>query len=109
MKYFFGLLVSLGLIVLEFILVLRGFSGDGTTKSKTALADYSGTDAVVQMTVDGPVIYDQDHRAYRITVGRSQVTVEALRGYQYETIESKIFGNNQEAYTNFLRALDIAG
>ncbi len=109
MKYFLGFLVSIGLIVLVVILVLRGFSSGDATKNQTALGDYASTDAVVQMTVDGPIVSDQDHRAYRITVGRSQVTVEALKGYQYETIENKFFTSNQEAYNNFLRALDIAG
>lgn len=111
MKYFLGFLVSIGLIVLVVVLVVRGFSGDNSSKDKnqTVLSDYAGTDAVVQMTIDGPIVADQDHRAYRITVGRSQVTVEALKGYQYENIENKFFTNNQEAYNNFLRALDLAG
>lgn len=109
MKYFFGFLVSIGLIILVVVMVLRGFSGDGPIKNKTSLGDYATTDAVVQMTVDGPIIAEADHRAYRITVGNSQVTVEALKGYQYETIENKFFTSNQEAYSNFLRAIDNAG
>lgn len=109
MRYFTGFLISIGLVILVVILVIRGLSGDGTSKNQTALTDYANTDAVVQMTVDGPVIAEQDHRAFRITVGRTQVTVEALKGYQYETIENKFYSNNEESYRSFLRAIDGAG
>lgn len=109
MRYFIGFLVSIGLIVLVVFLVLRGIGGGGTAKSTTPLSDYAGTDSVVQMLVDGPIIADENHRAYRITVGRTLVTVESLKGYQYQLIETKAYTNNQIAYTNFLRALDISG
>jgi len=109
MRYVLGFLVSIGLVVLVVVLVIRGISGGGETKNQTPLSDYASTDAVMQLVVDGPIIADQDHRAFRITVGNSQVTVEALKGYQFETIESKAFTNNQESYTNFLRAIDAAG
>lgn len=109
MKYFFGFLVSLGLIILVFILVLRGFSGGPGETDKDPLADYSTSDTLVRLTVDGRIISDQEHRAYQITIGRSEVRLEALRGYEYETIMTKTYENNQESYYSFLRALDIAG
>jgi hypothetical protein len=109
MRYFFGFLASLALIVLVFVLVLRGFSGDSTTKDRTPLSEYANTDALVRLTVDGRIVSEQEHRAYQITVGRSEVRVETLKGYEYETLETRTYENNQESFNNFLRALDLAG
>lgn len=109
MKYFFGFLIGIGMIVLVVMLVIRGFSGDGGKTSTTPLSDYANTDVVVRMTVDGRIIAEQQHQAYRITIGRTQTSVETLKGYQYETIENRTFDNNSESYNNLLRALDIAG
>lgn len=108
MRYLFGFLASLGLIILVFVLVLRGFSGDPKT-TQNPLTDYANTDALVRLTVDGRIVSEQEHRAYQITVGRSEVRLETLKGYEYETIETRTYNNNQESFYNFLSALDLAG
>ncbi len=109
MRYFLGFLVSIGLIVLVFILVLRGFGGKSTQQNQTPLTDYANTDTVVRMTVDGKVVGDQQHQAYRITVSRDQITLETLQGYQYNAIDTKTYENNEQGYANFLRAIDLDG
>lgn len=109
MKYFLGLIACIGLIVLVFVLVLRGFSGKGEPKDQVKLADYANTASSMEMTIDGPIVAEQDHIAYRIAVNRDETRIDTLKGYEYVTVESKTFTNNQESYQNFLRALDIAG
>ena len=109
MRYFFGFLASLGLIILVFILVLRGFSGNSTSQDRTPLSEYANTDALVRLTVDGRIVSEQEHRAYQVTIGRSEVRLETLKGYEYETLETRTYENNQESFNNFLRALDLAG
>jgi hypothetical protein len=109
MRYFLGFLASIGLIILVFVLVLRGFGGDSEKTLQNPLTDYSSTDAIVRMTVDGPIIAEQQHQAYRISVGRSETRIETLQGYEYETIESKTYDNNQQAFFNFLRAIELDG
>jgi len=109
MKYFFGFLASLGLIILVFVLVLRGFGGNSEEASKSPLTDFASSDAVVRLTVDGRIVSEQEHRAYQITIGRSEVRLETLKGYEYETVTTKTYENNQEGFYNFLRALSIAG
>jgi hypothetical protein len=109
MRYFIGLLASIGLIILVFVLVLRGFSGGPEVENKDPLSNYASSDAIVRLTVDGRIVSDLEHRAYQITVGRSEVRLETLKGYEYEIIQTKTYENNQESYHNFLRALDIAG
>lgn len=109
MKYFLGFLASIGLIILVFVLILRGFSGGDEGKRPAPLSNYASTDAIVRLTVDGPIVSEQEHQAYRITVGRSESRVEVLQGYQYDLLNQQSFPNNQESFTQFLKALDFAG
>lgn len=110
MKYFLGFLAAVGLIILVCILVFRGLgNGNDGASQRDPLSDYANSDAIVRLTVDGPIVAEQQHNAYRITVGRSETRIETLKGYEYEIIETKTYENNQQSYTNFLRALDLAG
>jgi hypothetical protein len=109
MKYLLGLLASVALIVLVLVLVFRSFSAGPTLVTSEPLTDYAATNALVTLTVDGPVVSEQKHVAYRISVGRSEVRIEALKGYTYEITDTRTFTNNQESFYTFLRALDLAG
>lgn len=108
MKYFIGLLISVGLVILVFILALRSFGGRGQD-NEISLMDYANTNAVVSITVDGEINANQLHNAYEISVGRSDARMEVYQGYQRELLRSQNYQNNDEAFANFLRALDLAG
>jgi len=108
MRYFIGFLTIVALVVAVFIIVLRGFSGTSNKpKTQTNLIDYANTQTVVRYTVDGPVNADQIHQGYRITVGRDANTMEIIKGYQNNVIKAQTYDNNTEAYSNFLRALQL--
>ncbi len=109
MKYFLGFLLTIALVVGVFILVIRGFTADRTPKDLLILADSANTDMSVIVTADGRINADQDHVGYRIGVDRTQATLETYKGYQNQITSTKSYANNTEAYTSFLRALDIAG
>ena len=112
MKYLFGVIVCIVLVVAVFLLVLRGLTGgnkESQITQQVKLADYSNTETVVRFTVDGPVVADQEHRAYRITVGRSQVSLDTYKTYDYDLIDQRTYPNTQSAYDSFLRAIDTAG
>jgi hypothetical protein len=111
MKYFFGFLASIGLIILTIVLIVRGFSGgnDKKVNAPAPLLDYANTSVEMQYTLDGPVNADQEHKAVRITVGQDESTIEILSGYNDDVVNAKTYSNNQAAYSEFLRALDIAG
>jgi hypothetical protein len=108
MKFIIGFLVTIGLIILAFILIFRG-NGGGPAVTTPDITRYSNTNVVMQLTIDGPVNADQTHRMTRITVGQSQVTITTLQGYQNTVIKSKSYDNNSTAYTVFLHALQIQG
>lgn len=109
MKYFLGFLATVGLIVLVFVLVIRGFSGGQEPADRLVLADHANSSMGVQLTVDGPVTADQTHVGYRITVDRHLAKIETYKGYQNSITNTKSYANNNTAYASFLRALDLAG
>ena len=110
MRYFIGFLVSVGLIVLVVVLIIRGLSGGKETKTAQApLSDYASTSSIVQLTVAGPIVGDSQFQSYKITVGRDQAGIITRQGYESNIIDQRTYSNNQEGYTNFLRALDVAG
>jgi hypothetical protein len=108
MKFIIGFLVTIGLIILAFILIFRS-SGGKPTVTATDITRYASTNVVMQFTIDGPVNADQTHRMTRITVGQNQVVMTTLQGYQNTVVQSKTYQNNTPAYTNFLHALQIQG
>jgi hypothetical protein len=109
MRYFLGFLAAVGLIVLVFVLVLRGLGGGGKSNVQTVLTDYTSTDTVMRLTIDGPVKADQNHHMVRITVGRNENMVETIQGYQDTVLTTNTYPNNEEAYGVFLRALHLQG
>jgi len=109
MRYFLGFLAVIALIVLVFILVLRGLSGPRQSNVQTLLTDYSETETVMQLTIDGAVKSDQEHRAVRITIGRDQNMIETIQGYQGHVLKSQTYPNNEDSYYVFLRAIQLLG
>jgi hypothetical protein len=107
MRYFLGFLAVIVLVVAVFILVLRGFGGKNEKAPEINLLDYATTQTVVKMTVDGPVIADQNHDGYSITIGRDANTIEVVKGYQGTVVDRRTYSNNTEAYAVFLRALQM--
>ena len=110
MKYFLGFLASIALIVLVVFLIIRGFSGGGSTaKELKPLTDYANTQTEVSMLVDGPINANQTHNAYKITVGRNAATIETFQGYEQTVVDTRSYDNNIDSYRSFLAALDLAG
>ncbi len=108
MKYFAGFLIAVGMLILVFILIIRGFSGrDAPKVPQITLSDYSNTSTVVRLTIDGPLVADQNHKGLRITIGRDQNTLQTYQGYQNAITSEKSFPNNQNAYDTFLRSLQL--
>ena len=106
-----AVLIGLGLIVLVFVLVARGFSNAGQTSTAPSysLGSYADTDATAQLTIDGPVNNDVDHRSFRLTIGKDSSTFELIQGYQGTVIRSNTYPNNSSAYAVFLKSLDRLG
>lgn len=108
MRRILAVLIGIGVIVLLFVLIVRGFSGGNnqTPIRQTPLVDFAGTDAVAQLYIDGPVVLDQDHRAVKILVSRDQTEIDIIQGYEGTVIDQQVYPNNESAFANFLQALN---
>lgn len=109
MRYVFGFLAAVGLIVVVFVLVVRGFGGGKHSAVQTDLLDYSKTQTIMRMIIEGPVNVDQNHRVAQVDVGRSGNTINLFQGYQGHVTQTKNYESNEEAYATFLRALQLQG
>lgn len=107
MRYLLGLLGVVGLIIVVVVLIVRGLSGEDIAKDTKPLTDYSHTNAVMQLTIDGPIEAESTHQAVRISVGQYQAKAEILNGYPGTVTDTLAYPNNAEAYGVFLRALDL--
>lgn len=109
MRYLLGLLGVVGLIIVVVILIVRGLTGDDGAKAAKPLTDYAATNAVMRLTIEGPVNADKVHQSVRITVGQTESRTEILQGYNYDVTNTLSYPNNKESYGVFLRALDLLG
>lgn len=73
----------------------------------TALHDTSGL-ASVEMVVRGPIVANEDFRSYRVVISPSGRTLTTYKGYVGQIDSSKTYDNNQQAYEQFVYALDKA-
>ncbi|HVV66789.1 MAG TPA: hypothetical protein VHB72_01805 [Candidatus Saccharimonadales bacterium] len=111
MRYFIGFLVTIGLLIILVVLLFSGGGGPNSKKPKTtkALTDYASSNAVVRMTIDGPINADTNHTAVRVTVGKDDATYQQIQGYQGTVVNTQSYANNENAYSNLLYALGHAG
>lgn len=114
MRYVLGVFGILILMILAVVLIARRGPNETATTVQTgnkqvSLADYEDKPAMAILTVRGEVTGDEQRRGIRITVSAQERDLEILKGYN-ETVESRqSFPNNNNAYANFLSALDAAG
>lgn len=108
MKYVFAFLAAVGLIIVVFILIVRGLGG-GRPDVQTELVDYAKTQTVMKMTVSGKVNADQEHSSVNVVIGRSSNKIELIEGYEGRVVQTKTYESNENAYATFLRALDLQG
>lgn len=111
MKYIFGFVAVILIVLITLVLIWRGLMGGGGAPAEepAPLTDYAFTTTAMRLTIDGEINADEEHSAVRITLSRSENRVEILEGYDYAMTDSRSYASNQEAYGNYLRALDLMG
>jgi len=111
-RFIVFVLVCICLIWLVIFLLTRSLSRSKTeapTSPKTDIIQYANTGVVAEMAMDGPIIADDDHEAVRITVGRDQTHIRAVKGYNGQVVRERSFPNTAQSYQVFLKSLDGAG
>jgi hypothetical protein len=64
--------------------------------------------AGVRMTIRGPIVGNEDHKSYSITVRPTSRDMTLYTGYNKKEVDSKQLRNNEHAYEQFVYALDLA-
>ena len=100
-------IVIAALVSLGRALFFGGSQQPATDPAVTALHDTSGV-ASVEMLVRGPIVANENFRSYRITVSPSSRTLTTYKGYVGQVANSQQYDNNQQAYEQFVYALDKA-
>ncbi len=92
------------------IIIFR-HSPSSTQKGTTSkvLADYSDSDARVELTIAGRLQGDDVRRSITIAVDRYARMISIFQGYQGNILKSESFVNNQDAYRAFLAAMSNEG
>lgn len=107
MRVIIGILVTLGLIIFIIVLLARG--GSGPAAKSVNLPDYTFSGGDAQLIIDGPIIYDTNHREVQIDVDQNNVTLTIYQGYQGSVLKRQQYPNTQPAYAVFLHALQHEG
>lgn len=108
MKYLIGLLVFIFIIIFVIVKLLTGGSSDKPALPPS-LASYASTGTTVRYSIDNPVQAPETHRNVVIEVGNTSTIITITKGYQDEIIRTKSYPMSEEAYANFLLALDHTG
>jgi hypothetical protein len=108
MRYYIGFLIAIGLSI---VLILLLFAGGGKSKAVTVkpLTSYANTDAVLSITIDGPINADSVHQSLTMSVSSTQALIQSFQGYDRSLTGSQSYPNNQNAFYAFLSAMQIAG
>ncbi|MCA9348451.1 hypothetical protein KC867_03510 [Candidatus Saccharibacteria bacterium] len=98
------------LILVIVIIVAKGGSDNSSTVSTRAkLSESANSEAVFTFTERGPIVADEDHYNIQITVNRHTRVIKILKGYEGNVVATQSFTNNQEAFSDFVSALENAG
>lgn len=109
MRYYIGLVVTLGLLILVLFLLFHSSGKSNVPTTSQPLYSYANTGSEVRLTIDGPINANEDHQQVQITVDQNVVTYDQFQGYDDHVVNQKQFPNSENAYTAFLYALYLNG
>ncbi|HVA11538.1 MAG TPA: hypothetical protein VNG32_05255 [Candidatus Dormibacteraeota bacterium] len=109
MRYYIGLFITIGLLILLIFLLVNGNSKTNVPTTAMPLHSYANTNAEVRLTIDGPINANQNHRQVQITVNQNVVTFDQFRGYDSTMVNQQQFVNSVNAYSAFLYSLELNG
>ena len=83
----------------------NGGTATQVDEGRTALLS-SDLSRSVRLTVRGPIVADEKHRSYQITIGPESRVMTTYEGYIETALESTRLKNNLPAYEELIHALD---
>lgn len=110
-RYFLTAFAVIVLLIIGIVVIVRSDSDSNTvTQNELRLMDYADkSGSSVQLNMEGPINAAENHRTVRVTVTPLTRTIDIIAGYEGQVIDTKTYDNNQDAYQEFLAALQRAG
>lgn len=108
MRYILSIIGVIVFVVIAIVLIAA--SGSHTPPVKAInVTNYNYPGTSVSMTTNGVLNGEDIHQAIRITVSDNARTIDILSGYEQNVTSSQTFPNTQQAYDDFLQAIQVAG
>lgn len=106
MKY--GITI-VGIIVVALIAIIliisRGPSQSSETNAPISMLSYQYKNAMISHTTTGQLVGQDERRGIRISITPAERRLDILTGYEETILSSTVFPNTQDAYTEFLYAM----
>ncbi len=106
LRYLIGFLGAITILILIIVLIVRG--GGNNAPQLVDLADYTTSSSQVVFINDGPVSASQTHDVVKITVNQSETTIDVIKGYEGQVVDSRTYPMNPNSYAAFLLSLKHA-
>jgi hypothetical protein len=112
-KHLLGFFVAIVLVIVAVFLI---FSNKDLFSSKPSItlgqqvqkiASYSNTSAVASLTIDGPIVANQNFNEVVIQISANYTELQIINGYNNHIVSKKVYANNQNAYRAFLKSLAL--
>jgi hypothetical protein len=108
MKFIFGVLGVILVVIFAIVLIARG-GGGGNKPKPLSVSDQNREGTSAQITTQGKLVGEEERRAIRIVVTQNERRLEILNGYEEAVDRTQVYPNTPSAYENFLIAIDKAG
>jgi hypothetical protein len=105
-------LVVIAIVIAALVSIGRALFGGNTQSPQTdtgrAALLTTSTDHSVRMTVRGPIVANESFHSYQVAVDPTSRSLTTYQGYLQQSLNSKSYDNNTNAYEQFVYALDKA-
>lgn len=110
-RYYITAAIIIAVAILAIFLIL-GRGGDKPEPRRTravTASDFAKTDGQVRLTIQGRLVGQDQRRGIRISIDRQNRRLEVLNGYEESVERLEGFGNTEDAFISFTKAIDLAG
>lgn len=104
-----GLVIVLLFLVI-FMIIRSGSDEPKVPETKRELTSYvNDSNVTITQTTIGPVVAPQNHDETQISITNTTATIEIIKGYEGNVVNSRSYPMSTEAFRSFLNALESVG
>ncbi len=113
-KHLIGFFIAIVLMIFAAFLIFSNkslFGGKTISLGQQVdkFASYSNTGAVASLTIDGPIVANQNFNQVIVKVSSSSSKIYIINGFNNAVVKEQVFSNNPNAFNAFLKSLALSG